>query len=64
MTALTVMIMGLEITSPPIGRDTIVGLEVMINHCLEITSPPIGRDTRNRSEFQVKQLVSKLPPHQ
>ena len=56
----------LEITSPPIGRDT-----SHKNHLagattpgLEITSPPIGRDTTDY--IKVKCLdsnVLKLPPH-
>ena len=35
----------LEITSPPIGRDTNDGMAMGGCNGLEITSPPIGRDT-------------------
>ena len=38
---------SLEITSPPIGRDTVIDFSCsLIVSRLEITSPPIGRDTK------------------
>ena len=54
----------LEITSPPIGRDTEFHIHQVLMRGLEITSPPIGRDTLEENYEDYKVIVSKLPPHQ
>ena len=57
-TLLKKLIISLEITSPPIGRDTLRYLEALSGlKRLEITSPPIGRDT-SAMERMVKTMQS------
>ncbi len=52
---------SLEITSPPIGGDTVDGLVVKTTELsLEITSPPIGGDTfQNHIRNHVMDVVSR-----
>ena len=54
---------GLEITSPPIGRDTVSDEAIQYAAGLEITSPPIGRDTNKLNQKMIDiRLEITSPP--